>query len=157
MPGRPPTPLRRALRGPGAIAPPSRSGLPQLVLLVITFSAFYGAIMGSSAGLTAGHWLQIVYSAVKVPLLLSVSFALTVPSYFILTSLAGLRADFTVALSSITTAQLGVSITLSSLSPFTALWYASTTDYYSHILFNAFIFAIATSPDKHSCGEPSAP
>jgi len=117
----------------------------ELVMLVSGFGALYGAVMGTSAGLDDGRWLQIVYSAVKVPLLLGASFALTVPSFFVLNSLAGLRNDFALVIRTVTAAQAGVAITLASLSPFVALWYASSTDYTGRVLFNGLMFAIAAS------------
>jgi hypothetical protein len=39
------------------------------------------------------HAVQLVYSCVKVPVLLLVSFAISLPSYFVLNSLCGLRKD----------------------------------------------------------------
>jgi hypothetical protein len=120
------------------------SALIQIILMAIACGAIYGAVMGTSAGCRDGHWIQIVYSAVKVPLLLGATFTLSVPSYFVFYSLFGLRSAFFQAMSAILTAQAGVAITLASLSPFTALWYASLTDYQSRVLFNGAMFAIAT-------------
>jgi len=53
-------------------------------LAVLLLSAVYGATMGLYSG-----GLQIVYSAVKVPMLLLISLYVTVPSYYVLYSLLG--------------------------------------------------------------------
>jgi len=107
----------------------------EVMPLVIFAGALYGTAMGSFGGIGPDHWLQMVYSAVKVPLLLGVSFALTVPGFFILNTLLGLRGDFRLAIRAVTTAQAGLAITLASLSPFVALFYASCGDYEWAILF----------------------
>ncbi len=53
-------------------------------LAILVFSAIYGATMGIYSG-----GLQIVYSAIKVPILLLISLYITVPSYHVLYSLLG--------------------------------------------------------------------
>ena len=53
-------------------------------LAILLLSIIYGATMGLYSG-----GLQIVYSAVKVPMLLLISLYLTVPSYYVLYSLLG--------------------------------------------------------------------
>ena len=115
-----------------------------VILLIILAGAISGAVMGSFGGIGPSGWPQMLYSAIKVPLLLGVSFVLAVPSFFILNTLLGLRNDFRLALGAVATAQAGLAITLASLSPFVALWYASCADYPWAILFNGAMFAIAT-------------
>jgi hypothetical protein len=112
---------------------------------VILAGGLYGAVMGSSGGWNHVHWLQIIYSALKVPLLLGVSFVLTVPGFFMLNTLFGLRGDFRNAIRAVVTAQAGLAITLASLAPFVAMFYASCTDYQWAILFNGGMFAVATA------------
>ena len=60
-------------------------------------------------------------------------------------TLVGLRGDFRQAVAAVLAAQAGLAIALASLSPFTALWYASCRDYNAGILFNGLMFAIATA------------
>ena len=117
----------------------------QVIPIIILAGALYGAIMGSFAGHGPIRWTQILFSAIKVPLLMGVSFALTVPSFFILNTLLGLRNDFRVAVRAVATAQAGLAITLAALCPFVLLWYASCADYPWAILFNGLMFAIATT------------
>jgi hypothetical protein len=125
-------------------SPLRQASVRRLICIVTIFGLLYGGVMGSAAGFVDGHWLQIVYSAIKMPMLLGVTFALSLPSYFVLNSLAGLRGDFRAALRAVAASQAGVAIVLASLSPFTALWYASTTDYNGRVLFNGVMFALAT-------------
>ena len=123
----------------------SRAVLRLLVCLIVS-GLLYGAVMGTFRGL-AGHsqwqW-QIVFSAVKVPMLLSVSFCLSLPSFFVLSTLLGLRRDFAQAVRSLVAAQTGLAITLTALAPITLLWYASSADYAAALLFNGIVFAAAS-------------
>jgi len=53
-------------------------------LAILVFSAVYGATMGTYAG-----GLTILFSAIKIPILLLISLYLTIPSYYLLYSLLG--------------------------------------------------------------------
>jgi len=71
-----------------------------LVALIVVFGAGYGVAMGSyggEAGVGGARPLQMLYSAIKVPLLLLATFGLSLPSYFVINSLLGLREDVGVA------------------------------------------------------------
>ena len=141
--------LRRAdevLRSGGASAdatPLMRSPLQHLALLVV-FGLFYGAVMGSFGGVTGGRALQPLYSGLKVPLLLVVTFALSLPSFFILNTLLGVRDDFPVVLRGLAATQAALTIVLASLAPVTAFWYASSGDYRQALAFNAAVFAASS-------------
>jgi hypothetical protein len=126
--------------GESAIRLRARAVIP----LIVVAGALSGAVMGSFGGIGPSRWAQILFSAIKVPMLLGVSFGLTLPSFFVLSTLLGLRSDFRLAVRAAATAQAGLAITLVSLSPFVALWYASSRDYPLAILFNGGMFAIAT-------------
>jgi hypothetical protein len=115
--------------------------LGRLVLVLVCFGSGYGAVMGSFGGFRPG---QVAGSATKVPLLLGATTALAVPSFYVLHALLGLRADFGRALRSLVSAQATLTIVLASLAPLTVVWYASTTNYRSAILFNAVIFGAAS-------------
>jgi len=123
-----------------------------VALLVIVLGPIYGAAMGSYAWLD-GHRefhqqiLQMIYSGLKVPLLLGVTVTVSLPSIFVINSLTGLRDDFRASLSAIISAQAGLSIILVSLSPITVLFYVSNTAsqaYPMAILFNALMFTVAS-------------
>lgn len=118
----------------------------RLLVCLVGFGVFYGAVMGTFRGLAGeAQWqLQIVYTAAKVPLLLSVSFCLSLPSFFVFSSLLGLRRDFAQAVRSLVAAQTGLAITLTALAPVTLLWYATSSDYAEALLFNGVVFAAAS-------------
>ena len=120
------------------------AGLLQLVAFVAIFGAFYGAVMGTFGGVRGERALQLLYSGLKVPLLLLVTFALSLPSFFVLNTLLGVRADFARALRALVATQAVLTIVLASLAPFTAVWYASLDAYRPAILFNAAMFAVAS-------------
>jgi hypothetical protein len=127
---------------------PADSGrtLPRLIGQIVIFGLLYGAAMGSYRGLVAeSQWLrQIAYSGIKVPLLLTATFVLSMPSFFVVNSLLGLRNDFARAVRALVAAQAGLAIVLASLAPFTMLWYASTSKYNLALIFNGVMFAVAS-------------
>jgi hypothetical protein len=118
--------------------------LAQLGLLVVVFGILYGAVMGSFGGVFGERFLQVVYSAVKVPLLLMGTFALSLPSFFVVNTLFGLRSDFSYSLRALLATQAGLTIVLASFAPFTVLWYASSSNYRGAILFNTLMFGCAS-------------
>lgn len=111
---------------------------------VIWGGALYGLVMGSFGGLTEDRWLQLAFSALKVPMLIAVTSVLAMPSFFVLNSIAGLRNDFAEAVKAIAISQGTVGIVLACLAPFTAVWYLSSKDYFEATTFNGIMFAIAS-------------
>jgi hypothetical protein len=124
----------------------SRRTLLRLFGCLVVFGLFYGAVMGSFRALASQpQWArQMLYSGTKVPLLLSASFAISLPSFYVLNSLLGLRRDFAKAVRALVAAQAGLAIILASLAPFTLLWYASSSGYSEALLFNGAMFAVAS-------------
>jgi hypothetical protein len=123
-----------------------RRTMLRLAVCILAFALLYGAVMGTFRGLAGqSQWArQIVYSAVKVPILLSITFAISLPNFFVLNSLFGLRRDFSQALRALVAAQAGLAIILASLAPITMTWYASSANYQQALLFNGLMFAIAS-------------
>ena len=109
--------------------------------LVVACGLSYGAVMGSFAGRPA----QAAISAVKVPLLLLATVGLSLPSFFVLNTLMGVRGDFAAVLRGLIASQAGLTIILVALAPLTAFWYASSSSYRAAILFNAAMFAVASA------------
>lgn len=130
------------LRSRGAGHPPLR--LRGLIATTFLFGIAYGAVMGAYAGLSPDRWQQMLYSAIKVPLLILVSFALSVPSFYVFHALLGLSRDFPAALRGLAATQSAMAIILASLAPLTALWYVSVADYNAAITFNGLMFATAS-------------
>lgn len=110
----------------------------------ILFGGIYGCLMGTFSGLSPDHRIQLLYSTIKVPLLLLVSFALSVPPFFVMNSLIGLRNDFGDALRALAATQAGLTVILASLGPFTVVWYLTLDDYSTAVAFNGAMFAIAS-------------
>jgi len=135
----------------GAVKP--RRVLGHLLVTVLAFGLFYGAVMGAfgafaHAGLSrAAHSdlpRQMLYSALKVPLLLLVTFGLSLPSFFVLNTVLGVRGDFSRVLQGLIATQAVLTTVLASLAPLTAFWYAAAPDYNGALLFNAAAFGVAS-------------
>jgi hypothetical protein len=120
--------------------------LVRLTGQLVLFGLLYGMAMGSFRGLVAeSQWMrQLVYSAIKVPLLLTATFAISLPSFYVINTLLGLWRDFGAAIRSLVAAQAGLAIVLASLAPFTVFWYASCRGYREALLVNGAMFAIAS-------------
>jgi hypothetical protein len=117
--------------------------LRHVTALVVACGLAYGVMMGTFTGVS-GRGLQLVYSGVKVPLLLLATFALALPSFFVLNTLLGLRDDFRDAVRAVLQSQAALVLTLASLGPLTLVWYASGGDYQRAIVFNAAMFGVAS-------------
>ncbi len=116
-----------------------------LLGFIVLFGFAYGAVMASFSGLAPGRWHQMLYVGVKVPLLLLVTSALCLPSFFVVNTVAGLREDFAEALHAILAGQACVTVALAALAPVTALCYVSTPNYNIAVLFNAAMFTVAAT------------
>jgi hypothetical protein len=136
--------LRRASWTTRSAAP--GAALLRLAACLVAFALAYGAVMGAYRGLNGyDQWLrQIVYSAIKAPLLLGASFVLSLPSFFVLSTLLGLRRDFGESVRAIVAAQAGLAVVLASFAPLVLLWYASSADYNAALLANGLMFAAAS-------------
>lgn len=122
---------------------PTGSALLSMVGCVAAFGMTYGAVMGAFGGIAGDRLWQIVYSALKTPLLLLGTSLIAWPSFFVLNTLVGLRRDFFRATIALMAAQAGLAIVLASLAPLTIVWYASSGNYVDAICFNGMMFAIA--------------
>jgi hypothetical protein len=109
--------------------------------LVLACGLVYGAVMGCYGG----RPFQVIFSSVKVPILLLATVGLSLPSFFMLNTLVGVRADFGEALRGVMVSQAGLTVLLVALAPLTAFWYASSGVYRQAILFNGLMFAVASA------------
>ena len=127
--------------------------LRKVATIMVVLGPIYGAAMGSYA-MVAGkrnfieQLPQLIYSGVKVPLLLAMTVAIALPSFFVINTLLGLRDDFREALRAIVSAQAGLAVILVSLFPLTLFGYVSlgdsTVSYQMAILCNAAMFGLAS-------------
>ena len=122
---------------------PSASACCWMVGCIAAFGMIYGAVMGAFGGVCGDRLWQVVYSAVKVPLLLLGTSLIAWPSFFVLNTLVGLRHDFARATTALMAAQAGLAVVLASLAPLTLVWYASSGDYGGALRFNGMMFAVA--------------
>ena len=122
----------------------ARLALIYLAANIVLFGMAYGAVMGCFGGFSDQRIWQVVYSTVKVPLLLLATFLIGLPSFLVLNTLFGLRRDLGEAVRALLATQAGLAIILASLAPLTALWYASSADYPAAIRFNLLMFATAS-------------
>src|SRR5207244_3069802 len=118
--------------------------LAQAALLLVLGGLFYGGVMGSYGGWSEDRFRQAIFSAVKVPLLLLVTFCLALPSFFVLNTLLGVRRDFALVLRALVMSQAALTLILAALAPYTALWYLSFAGYPQATAFNGLMFALAS-------------
>lgn len=124
-------------------APTART-LRDWSVILIGAGLVYGAVMGSFGGVLGERFLQVLYSAVKVPLLLAVTFGVSLPSFFVMNTLLGVREDSRRALGALLASQAAMTVVLVGLAPFTAFWYLSVADHDLALLFNGAVFAVAS-------------
>ena len=96
-----------------------------LALVIFVYGILYGGVMGTYGGVAGPRFWQVAYSAVKVPFLLLATFAISLPSFFVINTLLGLRTDFPYVVRALLSTQAGLTVILSALAPFTAFWYIS--------------------------------
>lgn len=127
---------------------PTDGGMIRHGIIAFVALAIYGGCMGSfglwSADAEAVQWLQTLYSALKVPMMLGATFLICLPSFFVFNALAGLAPDFRESLRALSATQSGLALVLASLSPMTLLWYATSDLYLVGVLVNTLMFAVAT-------------
>jgi hypothetical protein len=134
--------LRRAAWTTRSLRP--GAAVAWLLESIVVFGMLYGAAMGLFGGVLGDRAWQVLYSALKVPLLLLLTFLIGLPSFFVLNTLFGLRRDLLEAVHALIATQAGLAIVLASLAPFTLLWYASSADYEAALRFNGLMFLTAS-------------
>lgn len=126
----------------GAEPPP----LARILRVALVLGALYGASMGLYALTTKSGgdgWLQALASAVKVPLLVLATVAVTFPSLYAVSALARSRLDMAATLRLVLLACAIHLVLLASLAPIVAFFTLSTTSYGFMRLLNAAFFAAA--------------
>ncbi len=116
----------------------------RLAIIATLCAMAYGVAMGSYGIVIGDQALQMLFGAIKVPILLLVTFAITLPSFLVINTLLGLRGDLSRVIGALLLAQTAVAIALVSLAPLTLFWYISFRDYNTAILFNGVMFALAS-------------
>ena len=128
------------LRARGRFAPDAdRPPWGTLVAVLVVAGLCYGAVMG----LYGARALQALYSALKVPMLLTCATLVCLPNFFVVNTLLGLRDDFAAAVRGVLAAQAAVSLALAALGPLTAFAYVNAIRYDTALLLNGAVFAAA--------------
>lgn len=111
----------------------------------LTLSTFYGAVMGAQ-GLFHGRpegWMFVLASAIKLPLLFSLTLAICLPLLYVLNVLIGPRARFSVVLALIMSSIAVTSIVLASCAPIVGFFMLSTDSHAFIKILNVFVFGVA--------------
>ncbi|MCA9290888.1 MAG: hypothetical protein KDA25_07155 [Phycisphaerales bacterium] len=137
--------IDRHLRLPDAALSLTRRQVGVALLWAIGLEMTYGAIMGMSGGLAADRARQVLYSAIKVPLLVGCTLAICLPSFCVLNTVAGLRDDLRAVLRALFLSQIVFGIVLASLAPYTAWWSVAGGGHASAVVFNGVMFAVASA------------
>ncbi len=144
--------IDRLLRGQYTDEAALRSGglqIPIRTLAIgsVLLGAFYGASMGLFSGLNAsagnGSWMQVVASAVKVPVLFLLTLMVTFPSLYVVSALSRSRlqtADTMRVLLGAITINLAL---LASLGPVAAFFTLSTDSYPFMKLLHVLFFTVS--------------
>ncbi|MGE3801243.1 MAG: hypothetical protein AB7H80_09500 [Candidatus Kapaibacterium sp.] len=127
----------------------TRKEIIQTTLRPIPPLMIYGMAMGSFGlfndpdGILWKELLHLLYASSKIPILTGLTFLLALPGFYVFYMLAGLAEDFREVIRAFMNTQAVFALALASLAPFTLLFYLSTPDYLSAVLFNGFMFALA--------------
>ena len=130
-----------------------RLAVPQMFVLLVTGAALFGAAVGSWS---LDPW-QVLFSALKFPLLLVVTTVVCLPNFFVVNTLLGLRQDFAAASRGIVAAQATGAVCLASLAPLTLFTYASSDNYDLALVFNGGMFLLATVAAQITLSKHYAP
>ena len=114
-----------------------------LLALIVLCGPIYGAAMGSFQFAFSERLLLVIFSAIKVPLLLLATAAVCLPAFFVINTVLRLRDDFAEALAAILAGQAALAAALASLAPLTRFVYFSGVNHRWALLCNAAAFAAA--------------
>ncbi len=116
-----------------------------LSVAAVPLGVAYGLFMGLYAVLRGGpgSGLQLLATALKVPLLFLLTLLVTLPSLYVLSALARSRLSFTHTVRLLLAAVTVNLALLASLGPVTAFFTLSTESYPFMILLNVAFFAIS--------------
>jgi hypothetical protein len=113
--------------------------------LTLLLGAVYGACMGLFAlsGGETGAWLQLVASALKLPLLFLLTLLVSFPALYVFSVLAGSELYFSPLLRVMLVSILVMVAVSASLAPILAFFTVSTTSYSFMVLLNVALLGIA--------------
>jgi hypothetical protein len=120
----------------------------ELAMVVALLGMIYGACMGAFAvirtgGSTAEGWMQLLASAVKLPLLFGLTLVVTFPSLYVFNALVGSRLSSASVLHLLIATQGVILAVLASLGPIVVFFSMSTTSYPFMVLLNVACCAVS--------------
>jgi len=117
--------------------------LPTLLVNMTALSALFAGLYGLTVGLYAGGW-QILFDAIKFPLLLLATLALCVLALYMLNSLAGARLSLLQTTSVVVSAILVTAALLLALTPpLGFIMLTSLRDYHLVVFMNLIALCLA--------------
>jgi hypothetical protein len=123
----------------------------------IAWALLTAVVYGIAMGASDARPLQMCYSALKLPLLLGVTFLISLPSFYVINSIAGVGRDFGRVVSGLLASQAVLTVVLCSFAPVTVFWYASSPGHEWNLLFNAMLFATASVAGQFALRRHYAP
>jgi hypothetical protein len=124
-----------------------------LPVWIVGGALFYGAVMGAYSL----RPLQMLYSSLKVPMLIAVSGLVCLPNLVVLNTILGLRDDLGAVLRGAVLAQGTVCVCLAALAPLTAVAYLSLDVYGEAVVFNGAMFLLAALAGQVTLGRHYRP
>jgi hypothetical protein len=123
-----------------------------LVATIVAAGSLYGAFMGSYACHSVERLVMVLYSTIKVPLLIFATTAVCLPGFFVFNTVAGLRDTFARAMRAIVAGQAATALALGSLAPVVRFLYLSGIAYRHALVANSALFTIATIAGQRVLG-----
>lgn len=118
-----------------------------ILLLAIVLAEFYGLCMGLYAvlrtGGTSDGWMQMLASAIKLPLLFLLTMCVTLPSLYVFNALVGSRLSLSSVINLLVASMAITVAILASLGPIVAFFSLSTTSHPFMVLLNVIVSATA--------------
>ena len=139
--------LDRVLRGEKTRPEALRTGsidvpVVGLSAVLILLAALYGVCAGTFAALR-GVYVQMLASALKVPLLFLLTLVVTFPSLYVFNALVGSKLSVGSLLKLLVASLCVILALLAAFGPITAFFSISTTSYSFMVLLNVAVFAVS--------------
>lgn len=121
-----------------------RAGIIGATMVIVACASAAGAVIGMYGGLAPDRFEQILYSSMKLPVLLLGTFVLCLPGFLTLNAMLGVAGDFPQALRAILRTQATISVVHLSFMPLVALWYVLERQHASAVMINAATLGAAS-------------
>ena len=113
----------------------------ECIAMMVLGAAAHGLALGAASG----ELRMAIYAAIKVPLLLCISSAVTIPNFYVLHAVLGLRDDFPRACTNLFAAQAALALTLAATAPLFVFLALNTSDGYVLTVADGILFLLAVT------------